>query len=111
MIVRSVKAFSLSGIRASWVGRGKKARNTRVLAEQPEFLVCDESAAALDVSIQAQIINLFMDLRDQFDPTYLFISHDIGVVEHISDQGVIMYLGRTVEEAPIEEIFARPNHP
>ena len=78
---------------------------------QPEFLVCDEAVAALDVSIQAQILNLFMDLREQLDLTYLFISHDLGVVEHLSDRVVIMYLGRIVEEAPTEEIFARPNHP
>src|SRR3546814_3739675 len=74
-------------------------------------LVCDEPVAALDVSIQAQVIKLFMDLREQHDFTYLFISHDLGVVEHISDRVAIMYLGRIVEEAPVEEIFRRPNHP
>lgn len=92
-------------------GQRQRINIARALAVQPEFLVCDESVAALDVSIQAQIINLFMDLRDQLDLTYLFISHDLGVVEHISDRVVIMYLGRIVEEAPVEEIFARPNHP
>lgn len=92
---------------------GQRARINiaRALAVQPEFLICDESVAALDVSIQAQILNLFMDLREQLDLTYLFVSHDLGVVEHISDRVAIMYLGRVVEEAPVEEIFARPNHP
>ncbi|MEM8663509.1 MAG: oligopeptide/dipeptide ABC transporter ATP-binding protein, partial [Pseudomonadota bacterium] len=64
-----------------------------------------------DVSIQAQVINLFMRLRDELDLTYLFISHDLGVVEHISDRVVIMYLGRVVETASTDDIFARPNHP
>jgi peptide/nickel transport system ATP-binding protein len=73
--------------------------------------VCDEAVAALDVSIQAQILNLFMKLRKELDLTYLFISHDLGVVEHLSDRVVIMYLGRVVEEAPAEEVFRRPNHP
>jgi peptide/nickel transport system ATP-binding protein len=67
--------------------------------------------AALDVSIQAQILNLFMDLREDLGLTYLFISHDLGVVEHLSDRVVIMYLGRVVETATVEEVFRRPNHP
>ena len=78
---------------------------------QPEFLVCDEAVAALDVSIQAQILNLFMKLRRELDLTYLFISHDLGVVEHLSDRVVIMYLGRVVEEAPSEEVFRSPTTP
>ena len=78
---------------------------------QPEFLVCDEAVAALDVSIQAQILNLFMDLRRELNLTYLFISHDLGVVEHLSDRVAIMYLGRVVEQAGTEEVFARANHP
>ncbi|HWK72262.1 MAG TPA: oligopeptide/dipeptide ABC transporter ATP-binding protein [Burkholderiaceae bacterium] len=92
-------------------GQRARVNIARALAVQPEFLVCDESVAALDVSIQAQILNLFMDLREQLDLTYLFVSHDLGVVEHISDRVAIMYLGRVVEEAPVAEVFARPNHP
>ena len=92
-------------------GQRQRIGIARALAVQPEFLVCDEAVAALDVSIQAQILNLFMDLRAELDLTYLFISHDLGVVEHLSDRVFIMYLGRIVEEAPVEEIFARPNHP
>jgi peptide/nickel transport system ATP-binding protein len=92
---------------------GQRARIgiARALAVKPEFLVCDESVAALDVSIQAQVLNLFMELRQRLNLTYLFISHDLGVVQHISDRVVIMYLGRVVETAKTEELFARPNHP
>jgi peptide/nickel transport system ATP-binding protein len=92
-------------------GQRQRIGIARALAVQPEFLVCDEAVAALDVSIQAQILNLFMDLRQELDLTYLFISHDLGVVEHLSDRVLIMYLGRIVEAAPAEEVFARPNHP
>ena len=77
----------------------------------PQFLVCDEAVAALDVSIQAQVLNLFMKLRDELNLTYLFISHDLGVVRHLSDRVAIMYLGRLIESAPADEVFARPNHP
>ncbi len=92
-------------------GQRQRIGIARALAVKPEFLVCDEAVAALDVSIQAQILNLFMKLRAELDLTYLFISHDLGVVEHLSDRVVIMYLGRVVEQAPSEEVFARPNHP
>ena len=92
-------------------GQRSRIGIARALAVKPEFLVCDEAIAALDVSIQAQIINLFVDLRETLDLTYLFISHDLGVVEHISDRIVIMYLGRIVEMAPTTELFAGPNHP
>ncbi|MBS9722215.1 ABC transporter ATP-binding protein [Tianweitania sp. BSSL-BM11] len=92
-------------------GQRQRVNIARALAVQPKFLVCDESVAALDVSIQAQVINLFMELRDRLDLTYLFVSHDLGVVEHISDRVAIMYLGRIVEEAPVEDIFQRANHP
>src|SRR3546814_20854328 len=78
---------------------------------QPAFLVCDEPVAALDVSIQAQVINLFMDLRDRHGFTYLFISHDLGVVRHISDRVAIMYLGRIVAIAPPSEIYGHAVHP
>jgi peptide/nickel transport system ATP-binding protein len=92
-------------------GQRSRIGIARALAVNPEFLVCDEAIAALDVSIQAQIINLFMDLRREFDLTYLFISHDLGVVQHITDRVVIMYLGRVVEAASTEDLFAGPNHP
>ena len=92
-------------------GQRQRVGIARALAVSPEFLVCDESIAALDVSIQAQIINLFVDLKDRFDLTYLFISHDIGVIEHISDRVIVMYLGRIVETAPIEAFIEQPNHP
>jgi peptide/nickel transport system ATP-binding protein len=92
---------------------GQRARIgiARALAVKPDFLVCDESVAALDVSIQAQILNLFMELRRDLKLTYLFISHDLGVVEHLSDRVVIMYLGRVVEIAATEALFRAPNHP
>jgi peptide/nickel transport system ATP-binding protein len=92
---------------------GQRARIgiARALAVKPEFLVCDEAVAALDVSIQAQVLNLFMRLREEFKLTYLFISHDLGVVQHLSDRVVIMYLGRVVEAAATGEIYAGANHP
>jgi len=92
-------------------GQRSRIGIARALAVQPEVLVCDEAIAALDVSIQAQILNLFMDLRQSLNLTYLFISHDLGVVEHISDRVVIMYLGRVVEMAPTAQLFSGPNHP
>ena len=92
---------------------GQRARIgiARALAVKPEFIVCDEAVAALDVSIQAQVLNLFVELRNALNLTYLFISHDLGVVRHLSDRVVIMYLGRVVESAPADTIFSRPNHP
>jgi peptide/nickel transport system ATP-binding protein len=92
---------------------GQRARIgiARALAVRPEFLVCDESVAALDVSIQAQVLNLFMDLRAALDLTYLFISHDLGVVQHLSERVLVMYLGRVVESGPTLDLFSRPAHP
>ena len=92
-------------------GQRQRIGIARALAVRPECIVCDESVAALDVSIQAQILNLFMELRSQLDLTYLFISHDLGVVEHLSDRVVIMYLGRIVESADTDRIFGEPSHP
>ncbi|HWV90990.1 MAG TPA: oligopeptide/dipeptide ABC transporter ATP-binding protein, partial [Burkholderiales bacterium] len=92
-------------------GQRSRIGIARALAVKPEFLVCDEAVAALDVSIQAQILNLFMKLREDLALTYLFISHDLGVVEHLSDRVVIMYLGRVIESASTQEIFERANHP
>ena len=92
-------------------GQRQRIGIARALAVKPRFIVCDEAVAALDVSIQAQVLNLFMDLREQLGLTYLFISHNLAVVEHISDRLVIMYLGRVVESAPTEELFRQPNHP
>jgi len=92
-------------------GQRQRIGIARALAVKPEFLVCDEAVAALDVSIQAQIINLFLKLRAEANLTYLFISHDLGVVRHLSDRVAIMYLGRIVEEGPADAVFAQPNHP
>jgi len=92
-------------------GQRQRIGIARALMVAPKFLVCDEPVAALDVSIQAQVINLFMDLRAQHGFTYLFISHDLGVVKHISDRVAIMYLGRIVEIAATRDIYARANHP
>ncbi|AYR19504.1 ABC transporter ATP-binding protein [Alcaligenes faecalis] len=92
-------------------GQRQRIGIARALMVQPSFLICDEPVAALDVSIQAQVINLFMDLRDRHGLTYLFISHDLGVVRHISDRVAIMYLGRIVEIATAADIFSRAAHP
>jgi peptide/nickel transport system ATP-binding protein len=92
-------------------GQRQRIGIARALAVKPSFIVCDEAVAALDVSIQAQVLNLFMELRSRLSLTYLFISHNLAVVEHLSDRVAIMYLGRLVEVAPAEELFAHPNTP
>ncbi|MEO7116765.1 MAG: oligopeptide/dipeptide ABC transporter ATP-binding protein [Caldimonas sp.] len=92
-------------------GQRQRIGIARALALKPTVIVCDEAVAALDVSIQAQVLNLFIELRREYALTYFFISHNLGVVSHISDRVAIMYLGRIVEIAPTEAIFKAANHP
>jgi oligopeptide transport system ATP-binding protein len=117
---RVSELFSLVGLRTSMVDRfphefsgGQRQRIgvARALAANPKFIVCDEPVSALDVSIQAQIVNLLEELQEKFDLTYLFIAHDLSVVRHISDRVAVMYLGHIMEIAERDAIYANPLHP
>jgi len=118
--VRALKLMEQVGLRGDQIDRyphefsgGQRQRIciARALAVEPQLIVCDEAVSALDVSIQAQVLNLLKDLQREYDLTYLFISHDLGVVHHITNRVMVMYLGKVVELAETADLFATPRHP
>jgi peptide/nickel transport system ATP-binding protein len=114
VLLQSVGLSPLDGIKYPHQfsgGQRQRISIARALATSPDFLVCDEPTSALDVSVQAQVLNIMKDLQRQQGLTYLFISHNLAVVRHVSDQVGVMYLGRLVELAPKQALFERPRHP
>ncbi len=92
-------------------GRRQRVGIGRALVLQPKFIICDEPVSSLDVSIQAQVLNLMQDLQEEFKLTYLFITHDLSIVKHFADEIMVMYLGKVVEQATSDDLFANPKHP